>query len=518
MAQQNENKYILNGLTVVSNDPNIIRRDDAGNVILNELGENNQLLIIEPNYYVITNKSFIDAIDTQFKYFKFPVETTSIGSTDLPDLDINFVFDPYNGQLILTADNWGKWYFIDNGKKRRFRIAAASTWAIKNKLNPFANILGTDQFKRGSSYVDPGQDNWWSNDEADKPTGYHEKSYKVVSTSVIDGYPEGPAYLPADAFPEGNVYSKFTFELQSLQELQHNNIPFVPIKIEGNHFGKAEFSSDLKMEQSNYNYRQMEFDTRKASNGSLKFTIGRTNESLSFAIEEQEVLNSFKYLGVRPRVPTKPSDLIEQKWDHYGSKDFQEYAAGFNIHIHPTAPYSGDKFLINRFLEDANGDVDDSGPLMLPGRSNGQYWLNIQNLLNDQQAWDWLFARGMVEYVGGFDGNRRFKGNIQLEFKIEFDYFDAGYTHTKYYWKWQIATNRIRLRNGSVDNFQNPKYLYHSGPMPNKLYAIENGTTVWGNMVKFGAGQWQRVHNYPVSWEKPAMQNQQGNQSGVGTP
>jgi hypothetical protein len=81
-------KYIKNGLTVTSNNVNIHPRDEAGNIILQENSETNPLLIIEPTSTKISTKSMIRVLDTQFKYFKFPV------TTPLTNVDTNINIDP----------------------------------------------------------------------------------------------------------------------------------------------------------------------------------------------------------------------------------------------------------------------------------------------------------------------------------------------------------------------------------------------------------------------------------------
>jgi len=83
--------YQTNGLTVISNNTNIVPRDLAGNVMLHEDVTDNPLLIIEPTTKKITTKSILRVIDTQFKYFKFPATTTIID--DLDDLDLNLDLD-----------------------------------------------------------------------------------------------------------------------------------------------------------------------------------------------------------------------------------------------------------------------------------------------------------------------------------------------------------------------------------------------------------------------------------------
>jgi hypothetical protein len=51
--------YQTNGLTVISNNINIVPRDIAGNVMLHEDATDNPLLIIEPTTKKITTKSIL---------------------------------------------------------------------------------------------------------------------------------------------------------------------------------------------------------------------------------------------------------------------------------------------------------------------------------------------------------------------------------------------------------------------------------------------------------------------------
>lgn len=73
-------------LTVTSNDTNIIPRDDAGNITLQENLETNPLLIIEPVATKITLNSVLKVVDTRFQYFKFPATTRII---DTPEVEVD---------------------------------------------------------------------------------------------------------------------------------------------------------------------------------------------------------------------------------------------------------------------------------------------------------------------------------------------------------------------------------------------------------------------------------------------
>ena len=76
--------YVSNGLTALSNDTDLVPRDSAGNVIIDAADPENQVLIIEPVVRRITQRSFLNTIDTAFSYFSFPVTTTP--PTEVVDL------------------------------------------------------------------------------------------------------------------------------------------------------------------------------------------------------------------------------------------------------------------------------------------------------------------------------------------------------------------------------------------------------------------------------------------------
>ena len=85
-----QQEYIEKGLTFKSNNKFINQRNAAGNLLFEENSQNNQNLIIEPTIETYTNKSFIEAVDTQFNYFKFPAR---IGVDSTLDLTFNMDFD-----------------------------------------------------------------------------------------------------------------------------------------------------------------------------------------------------------------------------------------------------------------------------------------------------------------------------------------------------------------------------------------------------------------------------------------
>ena len=85
---QERSKYQEQGITRISNNDSVVKRDSAGNIELQE-NKPNALLIIEPIYKKILNSSVVKVLDTQFNYFKFPVRIAG-ESLDLNlDLDLD---------------------------------------------------------------------------------------------------------------------------------------------------------------------------------------------------------------------------------------------------------------------------------------------------------------------------------------------------------------------------------------------------------------------------------------------
>jgi hypothetical protein len=84
---QIQSLYQHRGLNYISNNTNIIPRDSAGNIVLQENDVNNPLLIIDAVTEQFTNASVLKVLDTQFTYYSFPV---SIEFDDASiDLDLN---------------------------------------------------------------------------------------------------------------------------------------------------------------------------------------------------------------------------------------------------------------------------------------------------------------------------------------------------------------------------------------------------------------------------------------------
>ena len=89
VALEQQTKYYKNGLDYISNDANIITRDDVGNIVLVEDAANNPKLLINAVTEQISTKSVLRVINTRFQYYKFPVQTV----TENLDLNLDLELD-----------------------------------------------------------------------------------------------------------------------------------------------------------------------------------------------------------------------------------------------------------------------------------------------------------------------------------------------------------------------------------------------------------------------------------------
>ena len=95
VALQQTSKYIKDGLTVVSNNTDIIPRDTNGNIVV----QSGSYMVIEPNSFNFDSKPMLDILDTRFNYFSFPVQITS----NPIDVDVNFDFDNISAKYIIPV-------------------------------------------------------------------------------------------------------------------------------------------------------------------------------------------------------------------------------------------------------------------------------------------------------------------------------------------------------------------------------------------------------------------------------
>jgi hypothetical protein len=116
--------YINNGLTFVSDNPQIVPRTKEGVIKVEE----NKPLIIEPTRYRISNQSILKVVDTQFNYYNFPVSVNVVNE----EIDItNDLFDPVfaryrpsENRRVLTEASPGKFNgilmdFIEDGNLQK---------------------------------------------------------------------------------------------------------------------------------------------------------------------------------------------------------------------------------------------------------------------------------------------------------------------------------------------------------------------------------------------------------------
>jgi len=94
--------YTQYGLTAQSNNPDIVKRDSNGNVVVYSGNDDNQKLFIETVKERYTNQSVINTIDTQFRYFTFPVADVSVNVSaqiNLPDIPPIELPDTETGEI-----------------------------------------------------------------------------------------------------------------------------------------------------------------------------------------------------------------------------------------------------------------------------------------------------------------------------------------------------------------------------------------------------------------------------------
>ena len=90
VAGEQQAKYYKEGLDYISNDINIIPRDEIGNIVLNEDSTTNPKLVISAVTEQIATKSVLRVLDTRFQYFKFPVQ---IAQGDTFNINTGFNID-----------------------------------------------------------------------------------------------------------------------------------------------------------------------------------------------------------------------------------------------------------------------------------------------------------------------------------------------------------------------------------------------------------------------------------------
>jgi len=129
-SSQEQIIYDQKGLDYASNLPFVNKRDAAGNLIINgtvqevtdeEAAQYNETVIVEANDRLYTNRSVNRAIDTQFKYFKFPPtiisRQTDIGEIDveLPENELDVFSARYTPSFVIQWFTMAPSYKIPDG-------------------------------------------------------------------------------------------------------------------------------------------------------------------------------------------------------------------------------------------------------------------------------------------------------------------------------------------------------------------------------------------------------------------
>jgi hypothetical protein len=93
--------YINNGLTFVSDNPQIVPRTNEGVIKVEE----NKPLIIEPTRYRISNRSVLKVVDTQFNFYNFPA-TVNVQESDTAEVeDVLVEADPVYARYRPSTNN-----------------------------------------------------------------------------------------------------------------------------------------------------------------------------------------------------------------------------------------------------------------------------------------------------------------------------------------------------------------------------------------------------------------------------
>jgi len=142
-SRQEQIIYDQKGLDYASNLLFVNKRDAAGNLIINgtvqevtdeEAAQYNETVIVEANDRLYTNRSVNRAVDTQFKYFKFPPTIIS-RQTDIGEIDVELPeneLDVFSARY--TPDFVTQWF----------------TMALSYQKLEYNNVL------RGPQQSDPG--------------------------------------------------------------------------------------------------------------------------------------------------------------------------------------------------------------------------------------------------------------------------------------------------------------------------------------------------------------------------
>ena len=163
-------KYQTNGLLVVTNDTDVVPRNESGAIQIEEGIVDPTILVVEPMIKRVTTKSVLKVVNTQFNYYKFPARTVLDEEPEL-DLDLDLtLFDqdpvyaryaPSEDRRILASETYSgilmdevvdgllqrkpNKYFIskaikNSGKDLRFRVT------IEHRYDSYVNEPGNAFF------------------------------------------------------------------------------------------------------------------------------------------------------------------------------------------------------------------------------------------------------------------------------------------------------------------------------------------------------------------------------------
>jgi hypothetical protein len=93
-------KYQTNGLLFVTNDTDVVPRNESGAIQIEDGITTPTILVVEPMIKRVTTKSVLKVIDTQFTYYKFPARTAL---DDEPELDLDLDLSLIEEQDIIYA-------------------------------------------------------------------------------------------------------------------------------------------------------------------------------------------------------------------------------------------------------------------------------------------------------------------------------------------------------------------------------------------------------------------------------
>jgi|TARA_R110002012_G_scaffold52195_3_gene134133 hypothetical protein len=256
--------YINNGLTVVSNNTDIIPRDAAGNVIV----QDGSYIVIETNSFNIDNISMLKVLDTQFNYFKFPV------SVNREFLDPNFEFNFDNISAKLTVPT-----------------------AVDGKGQPV-------NFVRINTSYDS---TWFYNDGGDMGEAAGQESSGFKQVTFTGGFQETPNSYTIDksrydALIEQGKTLKFTIQVQFTSQIKTSRVGMVTRLFRGNRTNYHPLPEDIN------------FYTDAGANPSGQ-TTAKTNP-YGFSNNEYPVLNveyiinmDDTFVGDTYRIETFSGDL-----------------------------------------------------------------------------------------------------------------------------------------------------------------------------------------------------------------